>query len=992
MTKEFKKNYIQIADLYLAYRKSKAEAFFNNMHPNALAFTEYESNLDKNLKKLLIKLNSSKPNWQNESDFIGGYLYIPKSLDTSHWEKPDEEIHYRAIDPISDWKLNYKSNVQNNIKANYRLIISPTVDYQIVSALWILKVGHEYDVCLDKNVSFGNRLRRKRPYWQLSKWLPQLNGDFNPECSGLFAPYFSGYKEWRDKGLASMKKSLKEGVSIDAITMDVGSFYHKVSPHFMLRKSFLKLLRINFSKDDLKFTKLLLESFDTWYFETPDYNDRREGALPVGLSASKVISNVLLYQFDKEMLKSLKPIYYGRYVDDIFLVIKSVSKMPTGKKIIKKISDKVNCLSFDNNILSIKFPYAKDSEIIFTKDKQKIFSLSSEHGLDFIDQISDQIRKQSSEYRLLPEVPLSGVEMASKALLATPSASLNADALRKADSVSVKRLGFSLLLRDIEHYSRDLMPDVWSKVRNEFYGLVHRHLLTPQGIFEFVNYYPRIFGLMISCGDFKDAKKLISGVFNGFCLLEETTRDNQNKRIDCQSYFVKLLVQAGIQASTAKGFESWTELGRLFRYLFKFDDRYLIPSRSTSLEKLSNRILLADWGSRSYKDYWYYSQEKDYKDSSIPKRKSIHRVLRIGAARKFQEKANLKRAYWKALAFPTRPLTIQEIILIAPSVLEDRKLLKSAILGLRGAGVPHKKHSFGLEDNLISIPLYERQEKVNIALTSLETLDSQWEGAAEGMPDRSLVRYMKIMKLVNSILQENMKINYLVFPELSIPRRWAIGMAQKLAKNGVSLISGLEYYAEHGSSTVVRNDCLVSLTTNWPGYNSSIIHIQPKLEPSHNEKKELLKKGKSQYVPKGNEKRLPIYNHSDYYFGILICSDLTNLTNRVSYQGKIDSLFVLEWNPDINTFNFLVESTSHDLHTFVIQVNNRAYGDSRIRAPFKETYRRDSVQIKGGISDFYVIGEIDFIKLRRFQNGNKSLKKLFKPVPIGFKVSENRKN
>ena len=101
--------------------------------------------------------------------------------------------------------------------------------------------------------------------------------------------------------------------------------------------------------------------------------------------------------------------------------------------------------------------------------------------------------------------------------------------------------------------------------------------------------------------------------------------------------------------------------------------------------------------------------------------------------------------------------------------------------------------------------------------------------------------------------------------------------------------------------------------------------------------------------------------------------------------------FVLEWNQDTNTFSFLVESAAQDIHAFVIQVNNRVYGDSRIRAPYRDDYKRDVVRVKGGVSDYYVIGEIDYISLRKSQNERISKKSEFKPVPIGFVCSDLRK-
>lgn len=1003
--KGFSKDFIKIEDLYLAYRKAKADAFFDNMHPCALAFTAYEKRLEGNLNNLFSRLVTSEVTWFSDLDIVGGHIYVPKSLDLSKWEDEKDDVHYRAINPLEDWQLRFDASGQTKVDAKYRLLITATVDYQIISALWILKVGQWFEAKLNKDWFYGNRLRRNRPNMWMQLLFKNGNGQLNQECSGLFSPYFSGYQSWREKGLKAMRTAVKEGKSINAITMDLASFYHNTSPKFILRKAFLDEIGIAMDGDEKEFTEQLIKSIDTWYKSTPDYNKRPKGALPVGLSASKILSNILLYQFDKEVKDNLKPLYYGRYVDDIFLVTESHDGGKNGQGVLDGITASVDCLEqVKNNTLKVNLPYAKDSNLLFAGDKQKIFSLSSEHGLDFIDQISEQIRKQSSEHRLLPEVPETATDMASKALLATPSASLSADALRKADVVSVRRLGFSLLLRDIESYARDLRPQVWDDLRQEFYGLVHRHLLNPQGIFEFTNYYPRIFGLMVGCGDFDDARKFVEGIVSCFDLLSKTTADGtkeQSERLSCQSYLVKVLAQAGLQASTAKGYSSHTKLGRVLRLLFAFDEAFKFPTRAPSLRKLGKDLLFADWGSRSYKDYWYYSQEEDFKGPKIPGKHSIRKTIRLGAARKFQEFAQLKQPHWMALAFPTRPLTIQEMLIIAPELLEDQVLFKQSILGLRGAkvgnqsslGIKFKNGSETEPRKHLSVPISHKQKAAKIALTSLETTYEEWTEAASGKPNRSLERYQRIFGLVNLILKEKEKPDYVVFPECSIPRRWAFSMAQKLAGNGISLICGLEYYVDKKSrKKQLRNDCFVSMTTPWPGYKSSVIYMQPKLAPSHGEKEGLKKLRKEQWIPPEGVKGLPIYNHGGFHFGILICSDMTNIESRAHFQGMVDSLFVLEWNPDVNTFSFLVESAAHDLHTFVVQVNNRMYGDSRIRAPYKADYARDSVRIKGGLTDFYVIGDIDFMTLRKFQKTKRRLANpLFKPLPIGFKMSEGRR-
>jgi len=994
----FSKEFIDRSDLYLAYRKAKSEAFFDGLHPNALAFAEFERNLKSNLDELYQRLNHKKPDWPSDIDLIGGYLYIPKSVDESKWEDLNR-IHLREVDPVRDWEQRF-SRSGKRLEANYRLIIAPTVSYQIISALWILKVGHLFESKLDKRLSYGNRLRRSEP----SPFAPDgTNGELNIDSLGLFTPYFSAYQSWRENGLAAMSDSVKKQKAVSAITMDLTGFYHNVSPRFLLRRAFLNVVGVELTGDERRFTNQLIESIDCWYKSTPDSSVRPEGALPVGLSASKVISNILLYQLDQEINQNLSPIYYGRYVDDIFLVVENVNNETSGKGILKWLAKSIPCLKVkfkkgEDPELKLDIKSASDSHLYFTANKQKIFNLSSLHGLDLVDQISAQIKVQSSEYRMLPDLPETASGMATKALLATPDASLAADALRKADVVSVKRLGFSLLFKDIDSYSTDLSRAEWENVRFEFYGLVNRYLLTPMGLFDFPAYFPRIFSLMVSNHDFKHAHDFISSLSQCFELINRTTftKDRGERFNLCKSYFEKSLRQAALQASTTKKFEEFRALGRLLRELFKLSGSFRIPSKAPSLAKVSEELLLSDWGRRPYKDYWYYEQSRDLKNVRPPRSLSIQRVIRLGAIRKFREAAELKMPHWPALAFPTRPLTVQEIALITPRVLEDPLLFKTSIKGLRGAGLRKSTFvgAYHLDDDKYFNAPHKSKDKVVVALTNVQTTKEQWEKAAKSLPDRSLERYNGLCCLVNNILKSDVKPDYVVFPECSVPRRWAIGFAAKLARQGISLLCGTEYYKHKKSRNQLRNDCLVSLATRWPGYNSNLIYMQPKLAPSHGEKKELSDLGEQQFLPTGGVNSFPIYNHGGFFFGVLICSDLTNPANRVRYQGKVDGLFVLEWNKDVKTFNFLVEGAAHDIHTFVVQVNNRLYGDSRIRAPYRAEYLRDSVRIKGGKSDYHVLGEIDYISLRKFQKENNMAndKSTFKPVPIGFEMSRVRKD
>ena len=125
--------------LYVAYRKAKAEAFYENTHLHAVAFTKYEQALDRNLRRLRDRLVASKADWHTDHTFIGDYAYLPKSVDCSAWDTKDDG-HFRALDPRKDWRHRF-SESGRRADASLRLIIRPTVDLQVVSALWVLFVG-----------------------------------------------------------------------------------------------------------------------------------------------------------------------------------------------------------------------------------------------------------------------------------------------------------------------------------------------------------------------------------------------------------------------------------------------------------------------------------------------------------------------------------------------------------------------------------------------------------------------------------------------------------------------------------------------------------------------------------------------------------------------------------------------------------------------------------------------------------------------------------
>ncbi len=105
-------------------------------------------------------------------------------------------------------------------------------------------------------------------------------------------------------------------------------------------------------------------------------------------------------------------------------------------------------------------------------------------------------------------------------------------------------------------------------------------------------------------------------------------------------------------------------------------------------------------------------------------------------------------------------------------------------------------------------------------------------------------------------------------------------------------------------------------------------------------------------------------------------------------------MMVLSWNQDLETFAALVESASLDVHAHVALVNNRRYGDSRVRTPAKAHHARDVCRLRGGENEHVVVVDLDIDRLRSFQSRDRrwpSDDDPYKPTPEGFKIALRRR-
>jgi hypothetical protein len=998
-----------LEQLYAAYRKAKADVFYESAQPFAIDFHDYELKLDRNLNKLANRLRNGQ--WDTDAEFIGDLCCIPKGgLRYAASDKEGDGPRISISDPRKLWE---EQRSRGNISVEFRPVAHFSVDMYVVCALWVNLIGHRFDACLD-NSAYGSRVRRYRS--------PEDSGsrDYHDQAQGTFEPYFFQYHNWRENGLNSIRTELRAGRDVIAMTMDVTSFYHNIDATFLLNDDFLAAIefeRVNgmpLSKEDIAFTHQLTKAFETW---ATQHGVNREGpvGVPVGPSAARIIANVLLREFDKQLQQGLSPVYYGRYVDDIFLVLRDHGQFLDAESIVKWLVDHVSMLEQDDDKRDLKLSinYGCRTDLRFKQEKQRIFMLSGGTGQDLLDAIESKIDEVSSEHRMLPELDTLTRTPSAKVLTASSKSTEDADSLRKADGLTVKRMGFALMLRSTDKFARDLPAREWREERLEFYDFVKRHVLTPARFMELSDYLPRIISLAIHCKDWRQAAELLDQTRHTITEIGEHVTvigDSGQLFFDRFKEFIAIALREAVAKSVPVELLGKASTKAKLRTIFKrvdFISSDFWASFLNDYSTIAKTLFLQDLSRRPLKEAVLedvkvprLSRKCDWIGSLPPKQQvratTIAEFLQANAEAK--QRSNKVRDL-RGFLFPTRPLHPAEVTDCVPQCNRDIVLWGRYVQALRGAWV--KPRAWSLFDGVrptkrqnkpLVIGGKRRQNKVRIAIPSVLVEESSWARAADGRPDESKHRYSRLVRLSRSIgaMPRSQRPHYVLFPELSMPWRFMPTIVNHFLKQRISVIAGMEYRPGRQEHQLI-NEAKMFLTDDRLGFSSWSVFTQQKGVPAKHEKSSLQSMFGKEFAPANELSKKWIIRHFGFDFGLLICSELTNIDHRRDLRGKVDCLFALAWNRDLDSFSALIESAALDIHCFVALVNNRLYGDSRIRAPFKAGWKRDVVRVKGGIDDYFVVAEIDVNDLRGFQSHHDSPDTQFKPLPEGYQIRTSRR-
>ena len=375
-----------------AYRKLKGSVYLDKTVPFLrMRIAEYEEyNIDEKLTDLYEAI-------QEENKWINYENKILKSIKVLTFPKK-----IRNKNEIEDTKSIVISNINGeDIEIEkYNNFIDMSVDGHILGILWILKIGYKIDEKLYENC-YGNRLNENLMF----------DGQKTTASPNLFKPYFNQYESWRNNGLDLARE--KAGTKSLIITMlDLTRYYYNVE----ITEKIYDKMTVDFCKDidDLDIIKRL-NRFVYKVFETYSKKCGYKNAniLPIGFLPANIIANQYLKDVDLMIDKVSDISYYGRYVDDMLLLM----EIPDDEapKLKKQILKKGNQYIFDymikklskENILGKNEDesfYLKNYEkLVFQGEKFRFFYIDKDGYDTIIDKIHNDICKNTSEFNYIPE-------------------------------------------------------------------------------------------------------------------------------------------------------------------------------------------------------------------------------------------------------------------------------------------------------------------------------------------------------------------------------------------------------------------------------------------------------------------------------------------------------------------------------------------------------------------------------------------------------------
>jgi len=962
-----------------AYRKLKYEVYYETYDlyiKEALAKFECSSSFERELRKWSEWLKHPQKLSTDMEAYIGkiDYFVVPKKYSQPSIEGSEKTTGiFLSNDKIGE---NYEIK-----EVNY--IISCNIHIHLLSAIWTWFVGSEIDLSLSESC-YGNRIYK------------DLQASKTSKDKRLYKYYPTQYAKWRDRAILTAEETLKLN-NITMISLDIKQCYYFVDIDW--DKVFKAIEDGDDTKQNRKIKKqlsIILKYVHAKYWELVstemykthgDSIKRVKSGLPIGLVSSKVLCNFHLHVIDQDIINSLNPEFYGRYVDDMLIVLK------TPKSLTKDLDNNTDAFIrrflVDRNILienenESSYYFVRYKELRIQSEKVKVFYIGKDQNKAILKNFKKELQKNVSELRFLPEEYLTG-DLDNYAYELIVDGSINK--LRSINDIKentaelAKYLSRLIIFHRLSTIPSTKMDKVVKQLFQFFNG---------SNLLIYSNMWERLFSFFVITNRQKDGQKLYGKIAKAIdecqypdpTLLERIQKDSL-RYLDISYALPLALTELTQDASSSNRIKTSVLLRKtclvrsqyvcypLLEYCetkSSLCDPQLLSSFDT-LQLDEDKLIYAPRHIHfdEYQLHWFYKcllkGDTSFLDEADPDYLRFTEKCGIEQDTPFNSQSSDSSCV---------ELDSETYMKMKHCYIDDPQLIPNI------SSCKIRQHYIGMENSEI-----DSEIKLKIALANLRVKkeDVKASYAINKKPNVSTDRQADLYKILNMVKQE--KCDLLVLPEFAIPHDWLPVMANWVRKQQIGAVFGTEHWVIKGKA---YNFVVTILPYTDSGkHKGSVLSIRLKnhYAPREIEKLEQV----NVKIPSRTNVVYDLFNWKGIQFAPYLCYELTDIKHRGLFLSELDMLIACVYNQDTSYFADILDSACRDLHCYIVQANSSEYGDSCIIQPTKSV-DHDIIRVKGGDNNTILTATLDIGALREFQcltlGDSEHIEYKFKHLPPGY--------
>lgn len=973
---------ITTENILLAFKKLKSFAYYDKskaMLRNDIALLDNKQTLTL-IKSLDEQLNNASPReWSKYLDThvldTVSIFTMPKSLEDPNSFKDNEKKNETIISSIS----NEKPQI-----TNCQYFIDLGVIGYLIGILWVMTFGDELDKCFSSRV-YSNRIKRV----QNNKG--QSEQHQNIVAPDLFEPYFRQYESWRDTPLGIAQSIAQKGLD-DAflISFDIQRFFYNIKIN---EKEWQELFETFFSKDgsnnqaykrlhDACF-KIMKKYTDLYRKIAPETISGDFSIIPIGFPPSGIIANWCLQPLDNHFEEKITPIFYGRYVDDIMIVIKkekgtynSVNKYNQIKEtLLEQFTERTNKNSL---IISRTCLNTPNSELEIQNTKTRIFVFEAGAPQVLLSKIRKEIALNSSEFNLMPDIE--GMEVNDSFEVIFNYQTIGSpNKLRDIQSIKLNKYELSKYLACL----KIILPHLDDSQKHQLLDDLIS-IFSLSNLIDIYYLWETLFEIFVCTNEFSCLKRIITRINKA---IEAMQIDNRPDDINSRDR----------KLSLKKSMQEHKTAALLRACSLSFSDR----SRNIIDEQKVLASTTRSWAS-----------QKDYCCSNIINHQAIPlaapllwkiifknnitpniNLSNLDELMKLDwgnEKPTLENEILPYICnYEIIEFTLCTINIAQGKSLDDPDQLQTQvdqlfknINGFNFHKGNHVKPIIGRIQQLPSVKNIEEQQepfdklfcicvghnerfldnRLRVAIGNIKLEENLLDKVLRKEKRMPFQRYDNIRRLAKEAIRH--KANMLILPEASIPYSWIPLLTRFSKRNNITILCGIEHALSSDTlgKEKVYNLTAVILPFKIGNYSYAYLSLHQKTFFAPSEEARITDLQKTPI--KGN--RFELYSWRNIWFSVYCCFELASVRSRSLFSGCIDMLIAIEANRDVSYYSHLLTALSRDLSCYCVQVNDSTFGDSRIVRP-SSSREMNILNIKGGNNSTILVDDIDIEKIRNAQ-------------------------